>query len=237
MKIYLLTFCLIAFESFAERSWQFESPARQTSLIELYTSEGCSSCPPAERRLNELDHHPGLWTDFVPIAFHVDYWNYIGWSDRFSSPAYTARQRHYSKQWKARTIYTPCFVENGKAGRSFHPKVGHGKPGVLKATITGKTIEIQFTPNSPAPKKLIAWAAPLSGRRVTQVKAGENRGRTLEHCFVALDLSSAEMKLEEGKGWTAELPLKTELKPQALAIWVSGFQSLEPIQATGGWFK
>ena len=236
MQLHLLTLCLIATESFAEHTFTFESPARQVSLIELYTSEGCSSCPPAERRLNELEYHSGLWREFVPIAFHVDYWNYIGWPDRFSQPKFTARQRQYSKHWKARTIYTPCFVENGQAVRSFRPKLGNTNPGVLKASVNGTTIRIRFTPTARNLKKMIAWIAPLSGMKTTRVNAGENRDRTLKHCFVALDLSSAEMTTE-GTSWTAELPLKIDLKPEAIAIWVSDFQSLEPIQVTGGWLK
>ena len=62
----------------------FASTARQTSLLELYTSEGCSSCPPAEAWLSGLKDNPGLWRDFVPVAFHVDYWNYLGWRDKWS---------------------------------------------------------------------------------------------------------------------------------------------------------
>ena len=65
---------------------RFESGPQQISLVELYTSEGCSSCPPAEAWLSRLKEEPGLWKNFVPIAFHVDYWDRLGWRDRFSSP-------------------------------------------------------------------------------------------------------------------------------------------------------
>jgi len=64
----------------------FTSTARQVNLVELFTSEGCSSCPPAEGWFSKLKQEPGLWTDFVPVAFHVDYWDTIGWTDRFASP-------------------------------------------------------------------------------------------------------------------------------------------------------
>ena len=69
-----------------------KSPAEQVGLLELYTSEGCSSCPPADRWLSKLKGEPKLWRNIIPLAFHVDYWDYIGWEDRFASPAYTARQ-------------------------------------------------------------------------------------------------------------------------------------------------
>lgn len=214
----------------------FTSQAHQTSLIELFTSEGCSSCPPAERKLNELEHHPGLWTDFVPVAFHVDYWNYIGWPDRFSSPAFTARQRHYSQHWKARTIYTPCFVKNGKAVRSFHPKTGNGNPGKLQASIDGNVVSIQFIPNVLPSGKMTVWVASLSGKETSHVKSGENRGRTLEHCFVVLDLEQQSLKPSD-KTMAAEIKLKAAINPKALAVWVTNSHSLEPIQATGGWLK
>ncbi|MDF7800849.1 DUF1223 domain-containing protein [Pontiellaceae bacterium B1224] len=212
----------------------FTSPIQQTSLIELYTSEGCSSCPPAERRLNELENHPGLWTDFVPIAFHVDYWDYIGWPDRFAVPAYTTRQKNYSKHWNCRTVYTPCFVNNGKAVRSLHPKPGNGKPGKLKATVDGSIVHIQFSPDFQPSGKMTVWIAPLSGMEMTKVRSGENRGRTLKHCFVALDLKQSTLQPAE-TGMAAEIKLDGTLTPKALAIWITNSHSMEPIQATGGW--
>ena len=63
---------------------QFHSAPKRTALLELYTSEGCSSCPPAEAWLSRLEYSPRLWRDFVPVAFHVDYWNYLGWKDNWS---------------------------------------------------------------------------------------------------------------------------------------------------------
>src|ERR1043166_1377606 len=73
----------------------FQSSEQRTPLIELYTSEGCSSCPPAEAWLSKLKTEAGLWKDFVPVAFHVDYWDHLGWRDRFASAVFTERQRAY----------------------------------------------------------------------------------------------------------------------------------------------
>ena len=102
---------------------QFQSPARQVALVELYTSEGCSSCPPAESWLSGLKEKPGLWNEFVPIAFHVDYWNYLGWRDKWSSKQYSDRQRDYAGVWGSESIYTPEFVLNGKEWRNwFEPE-------------------------------------------------------------------------------------------------------------------
>src|SRR5213592_2697372 len=95
----------------------FESGKTQTSLIELFTSEGCSSCPPAEKWMSALKTNPDLWKKVVPIAFHVDYWDHLGWRDRFSKPQFTERQRRYAAAWGGDSIYTPGFVLNGREWR------------------------------------------------------------------------------------------------------------------------
>src|SRR6266568_5478088 len=118
----------------------FQSEERQTSLIELYTSEGCSSCPPAEAWLSRLKESPGLWRDFVPLAFHVDYWDYLGWGDPWANKSFSDRQRAYAKQWRSDSVYTPGFVLNGKEWRDWSLSksipTSTAKPGTLKATST-----------------------------------------------------------------------------------------------------
>src|SRR5690242_10629700 len=91
---------------------KFESGPQQTALIELFTSEGCSSCPPAEAWMSSLKDNPGLWKNFVPLAFHVDYWDRLGWRDRFASRQWTERELHYASLWKSESVYTPCLVQN-----------------------------------------------------------------------------------------------------------------------------
>src|SRR5882724_9952122 len=114
----------------------FQSSGKQTALIELYTSEGCSSCPPAEIWLSRLKESPGLWNDFVPMAFHVDYWDYLGWRDPWANKSFSDRQRSYAEGSRSDSIYTPGFVLNGKewrdwSGRKDGPKSGGPKAGVL----------------------------------------------------------------------------------------------------------
>src|SRR6516164_9572668 len=92
---------------------RFESGPAQVSLLELYTSEGCSSCPPAEAWLGELSRNPNLWRAVVPVSFHVDYWDNLGWKDGFSSREFTLRQRFYAASWGSESVYTPGFVLNG----------------------------------------------------------------------------------------------------------------------------
>ena len=226
------TICMVV----AAHPETFTSGPRQTTLIELYSSEGCSSCPPAEKRMNAFINDQGLWKEFVPVAFHVDYWNYIGWTDRFSSQEFSNRQRQYSKAWKSGTIYTPCFVRNGKTDRTPSLSVGSNEPGVLEATISNGQIAVRFTAKDAALKKFTAWVAPLTGKTTTDVKAGENRGRTLEHGFVALGLEHTAME-KDGDAFTAMLPFERNEDAKAVAVWISRSDSLTPIQATGGWLR
>src|SRR5437868_13297928 len=92
----------------------FESRPQKAHLLELFTSEGCSSCPPAESWFSKLKTEPGLWKDFVPLAFHVDYWNHLGWRDPFAAKEWTARQYQYAARWKIGSVYTPGFVVDGR---------------------------------------------------------------------------------------------------------------------------
>src|SRR5881392_2430617 len=104
---------------FASEPKTFESGDTQSSLIELFTSEGCSSCPPAEKWLSALKSSSDLWKKAVPVAFHVDYWDHLGWRDRFSKPEFTSRQQHYAAAWGGDSVYTPGFVINGKEWRDW----------------------------------------------------------------------------------------------------------------------
>lgn len=81
-------------------------------IVELFTSQGCSSCPPADRFLTELAAREEF--EIIPLSFHVDYWNYIGWTDPFSSPAWSDRQRHYARSFGGNRVYTPQMVVNGR---------------------------------------------------------------------------------------------------------------------------
>ena len=106
LTLLLATFTVSA-ETSTTKQHSFSSSVERVALVELYTSEGCSSCPPADRWLSQLNSSDKLWDNFVPVAFHVDYWDYIGWKDRFASKAYSQRQRRYAKEQGERTVYNP----------------------------------------------------------------------------------------------------------------------------------
>src|SRR5271168_2184673 len=97
----------------------FKNSGSKATLVELYSSEGCSSCPPAEAWLSKLKASPGLWTEIFPVAFHVDYWDNLGWPDRFAKPEYTQRQRNYAAQLGQDSVYTPEFVTSGREWRGW----------------------------------------------------------------------------------------------------------------------
>ncbi len=231
-RMLILTIALLATAT-TGHAREFTSGPERVNLIELFSSEGCSSCPPADRKMNALVEKKKLWKEFVPVAFHVDYWDYLGWKDPYSSATFSARQRRYTKQWHARTSYTPCFVVNGVAARR-PVSTGHiDQAGILKVELRDGQASITYSPIK-ASGDYIAWLAPLSGKLSTAVKSGENRGRTLEHCFVALGLMNGKMN-KSGSTYSATLAIPASDHTKAIAIWVSRKNSLAPLQATGGW--
>lgn len=230
--------------STAQAEQVISSPVEQANLIELYTSEGCSSCPPADRWLSGFKDHPELWVQLVPVAFHVDYWNYIGWKDRFSRPEYSERQRRYAREGGVDVVYTPGVLSNGQEWRNFTwkaPATGTGeKVGVLQAEIDGERLAVRFEPSETVRKQdIVANVALLGAGLATDVEAGENRGRTLNHDFAVLGLAEVRL-VRDGRAYaaTAALP-QTEVEAErfALAVWVSTQDSQAPIQATGGWLE
>ncbi|MDH3604032.1 MAG: DUF1223 domain-containing protein [Candidatus Tectomicrobia bacterium] len=219
----------------------FSSGAQRVALIELFTSEGCSSCPPADRWLSGLKTDPDLWKDFVPVAFHVDYWDYIGWKDRFSRPEYSDRQRRYAEEGGARVVYTPGFFYQGKDWRGWRgaksAQVDKVRIGELSVLIDDDGAAIHFNSLDPGLKRLNAHVALLGMNLETAVRAGENRGRKLKHDFVALNVVSVPLD-KSASGYTAitELPeVALDVQDIALAVWVSEVGAQMPIQSVGGY--
>lgn len=226
----------------------FRSGPARVALVELFTSEGCSSCPPAEEWLNMLKDAPGLWRDFVPVAFHVNYWDRLGWKDALAAPAYTERQHAYAAAWRASSVYTPCFV---RAGTEWRPRGsapeagGHGNVGVitLRWRASDRTCAVTFEPAVGESSKgdLEVTVALLGGGIVSAVKRGENSGRTLRHEFVTLRLETSTLSAREDGMRTASvaLPPRPAIKTerQAVAAWITRRGSLTPLQALGGWLE
>ncbi len=222
----------------------FQSSEQQVALVELYTSEGCSSCPPAESWLSGLKNKPGLWSEFVPVAFHVDYWNYLGWRDKWSSKQYSDRQRDYAGTWGSNNIYTPEFVLNGKEWRNWFglkgaPGVSGTKTGILKVTSEdAHHWQASFVPTGGGKRGFEINAALLVCGLGSDVKAGENAGRHLQHDFAVLKFIQQPFTSEDDRLTSAFTMAPGQDSPGgrlALAVWVTRGGSLEPVQASGGW--
>ncbi len=222
----------------------FLSALRQTTLLELYTSEGCSSCPPAEAWLSHLENKPGLWTGFVPVAFHVDYWNNLGWRDKLSSEEYTQRQNDYARAWSAQEIYTPEFVLNGREWSNWLGYRGLPSPdaknvGMLQVSSPdGKHWQACFAPVENGTVDYEVTAALLVSGLGSDVTAGENSGRHLDHDFAVLSLITRPLT-SQTNGFQGSFIIDNHPKGVAgrlaLAVWVTRRGRLEPLQATGGW--
>lgn len=190
-----------------------KSPDHHVALLELYTSEGCSSCPPADKWLSQLGQR-GLGADqVVPLSLHVDYWNYIGWRDPYSSSQYTNRQKEIAWRNRLRTIYTPQMVLQGEDFRSWR-RVDiqkllsrlNSKPAVADITLNiaaksarnfnlDVTASVRDTGLHGGGRLMLAvYENNLS----SHVTAGENDGRLLKHDYVVRQLYSP-VNLSSGK--------------------------------------
>ena len=209
----------------------FTSTADRVAVMELFTSEGCSSCPPAEEWFSSLKKAPGLWTRFIPIAFHVDYWDYLGWKDELASKEATRRQNQYAAAWRSNRIYTPCFVLNGDEWQGRHlelPKSAESGVLALKGDAAQGVWGTHFEPKSARIVGMVHHVA-LLGSVVSKVKAGENAGRMLTHDFAML--SQTSMACENGR---AVLKLAPDRRATVVVAWVSRGADPTPLQAVAG---
>jgi len=176
-------------------------PAPGFAVVELFTSEGCSSCPPADRVLAEVSTDPGVYA----LEFHVDYWNSLGWRDPYSTAASSQRQRSYASQLGEDQVYTPQMIVNGTnafvgsnrvradaaiaAGLAARPRV------TLTVQLSGDRLTYRAT-HAPGDSRLCV--AIVEARRTSKVTRGENAGRTLEHARVVRAFSTSAIEEESG---------------------------------------
>ncbi|WP_394250412.1 DUF1223 domain-containing protein [Vibrio profundi] len=211
------------------QTWIHQGPPAQ--IIELFTSEGCSSCPPADEFLSELNDSNALWEDVIPVAFHVDYWDYLGWQDPYAQPSFTLRQQLYRKYGVVNSVYTPSFVVDGQEWRGFFnwldrelpdtPSVS-AKPLVMSLHNNEVTVEFAETGTFDLTLLLIA------NERISYVKAGENKGKELKHNFVVLE---QHQQRSNDSSWSLEL---TNNEFDTIAAWVTTTSSFKPVQTVAG---
>jgi hypothetical protein len=160
------------------------------AVVELYTSEGCSSCPPAERWLSGLAGRDGV----VALAFHVDYWDGLGWKDRFSQAQFTQRQNASQRTSGARFAYTPQVLLDGRDQRDWPALAPAALRGNAAATVALQLardaggLALTVSPGAGAPAKLSGYVAAVDDGLQTKVGAGENRGATLREDGVVREL-------------------------------------------------
>lgn len=216
------------------------SGQKQVALIELFTSEGCSSCPPADRWLSKLKTDPGLWKKFTPIAFHVDYWDYIGWTDRFAQAQFSDRQRRYLDEGAVRFVYTPGLLRGGSEWLGWRKNAAItgdvSEVGDLNLLVSGADVAARFEAVQDDYDTLSLHVAVLGMNLETEVSAGENAAKTLQHDFVALGVVSVQLD-KTGSSYSAMTKLP-EISPavpdQAIVAWVSEGDLQAPIQSVGG---
>lgn len=194
---------LISLPVFASDPIVVNSGVRQTAVVELYTSEGCSSCPRADQWLSKLVTTPRQEIDVLALAFHVDYWDHLGWKDRFSHADYTNRQRALGANNLQRTIYTPEFFVNGMEARgsgNILDKIEQANqqpaPLALQLTISRDNSELVVMLQAPAERdsvgqiqhRYLVYENNLS----SDVRRGENSGKILHHQQVVRYMSPAQ---------------------------------------------
>jgi len=200
MRTLIATALLLAFPALAAAQCTAASGERRVPLLELYTSEGCDSCPPADRWVSQLPAK-GLNADTVVVmAFHVDYWDRLGWADRFGQARFSARQRELNDRNRARVVYTPQLVLNGKDYRrplhdDFARRIAELNRDSPRAAIrlalepAADRVKVSGTWSAGVAGDAQAWIALYENKLSSEVRAGENRGKRLEHDYVVRDLA------------------------------------------------
>jgi len=180
-------------------------------VVELFTSEGCNSCPPADDYLAELARRP----DVLALAFHVDYWDHLGWTDRFASPEFTRRQRAYATTLGTAMVYTPQAVVGGASDvvgsdraalDRLIEQAASASLDIGLAWAANGSLEVTL-PAAPYHGAATVWFVRYDQRGTSDVTAGENAGRTLNHVNIVRELEA--VAVWDGTAMTVTLPAET----------------------------
>ena len=213
--------------------------AASPTVVELFTSQGCSSCPPSDQQLGELAKRP----DLLPLSFHVDYWDYIGWKDPFASALNTERQRGYARSLKQRYVYTPEMVVGGLVHDPGYDPAKIGKmlrlaaerpgprvlPGLTRTAGDGLAITL---PETRLTAPLDVWLVTFDRQHRTVVGRGENKGATLTNYNVVRSLEKLATWTGEAASWI--VPAERVRDSQSVAVIVQQ-TSYGPIAGASRW--
>ncbi len=188
-------------------------------VVELFTSQGCSSCPPADAFLGELAQRP----EVIALSLHVDYWDYLGWRDPFASPAMTRRQRAYAAAHGERSIYTPQMVIHGQVSAIGHQKelvnaaIARlaGEPARARVVIrpSNGSMLVEIAPLGPVEPSIVHLVSYAEPQR-QQIARGENRGRNLAYHNVVTNW----MRLADWSGEEVELTAPVPTMARGVAV-------------------
>ncbi len=204
------------------------SPGPGVAVVELFTSEGCSSCPPAEAALNDIVAAADRTNARVfALAFHVDYWNGLGWPDPFSDKAYSHRQREYATHFESTRIYTPQMIVNGSTEFVGSSRM-KARAAIADALATKPEAEIEATARHTAGRVMVSVQRPATKTTAlinvalvqrgltTEVPRGENAGRTLHHENVARDFKT--QKVSDDEEYHFDLAFPDGAKPADVSL-------------------
>ena len=205
------------------------STAQPPAVVELYTSEGCSSCPPADRWLSALKGR----SDTIALAFHVNYWDRLGWPDRFATAALTERQHQLAQSSGSNSVYTPQVVHNGRDLRNWggvSPARLATSPVALALKREGNNVTANI---GAANERLAGYWAVLEDGHVSRVKAGENAGETLKHDHVVTLYKPVPAWNAKDAATQATLPLPAAAAgvTRRVVFVVTDAATLRPVQA------
>jgi hypothetical protein len=242
MRTLVLGLCLAGFAAPASAlDCVTKSGPRTAALVELYTSEGCSSCPPADRWLSRL-RSAGFGSDaVVPLSLHVDYWDYIGWKDPFAKAAFTARQREVAASAGSGFVYTPQVV---LAGRDYRGWSSAGRFAEDVRAVNERParadIALAFNAGTVTARAAVTDARQLAGAALfvavfesglsNRVTAGENHGVTLTHDLVVREWLGP-FALDGANPVQVSRPVAVP-KPSGVAAFVQNRRTGEVLQAT-----
>jgi hypothetical protein len=197
---------------------------RTPVVVELFTSEGCSSCPPADNLLSRLEKNPpGPNIEVIALGEHVDYWNQLGWQDRFSSPAFSARQQEYGRALRLENVYTPEMVVNGQVellgsdGRRAVREIQQAAQGprarVEMALVSSDSLRLRVENLPPETREADILLAITENELETNVQRGENSGTQLRHTGVVRSLMRLG-RIDTAKAGSYSADAQLKLKPE-----------------------
>lgn len=226
----LLALCAMSIPP-AAADCSVHSGAGTTALLELYTSEGCSSCPPADRWLSGLAARGYAAERVVPLALHVDYWDYIGWQDRYAQPGFAERQRALARLNRAGVVYTPQVLLNGRDHRSwgsaasFEKTVAAINRSPAQASLQlaieragTDRIALRIDAQARRQDSPVLFVALYENNLDSAIQSGENSGRQLHHDHVVRLWLGPFAVADQAPPWTRQISLQPGWKTRDLGV-------------------